>query len=59
MRQGAISTPPPSLHKDIDLGVPTGPLHFYLRGKYDSGIIAKPISTVLPSHYSNPDGEWL
>ena len=25
-------TPTPSLHKDSDLGVPTSPLRFYLRG---------------------------
>jgi len=32
IKRPAKRTPTPSLHKDIDLGVPTSPLRFYLRG---------------------------
>ena len=32
IKRAAKRTPVPSLHKDSDLGVPTSPLRFYLRG---------------------------
>jgi hypothetical protein len=32
IKRAAKRTPAPSLHKDSELGVPTSPLRFYLRG---------------------------
>ena len=32
IKRAAKRTPAPSLHEDFDLGVPTSPLLFYLRG---------------------------
>ena len=32
IKRAAKRTPAPSLHKDSNLGVPTSPLRFYLRG---------------------------
>ena len=33
IKRAAKRTPAPSLHKDSDLGFPTSPLRFYLRGE--------------------------